>query len=473
MRPRCGPMGQRRRHADGWLRPGRLALGAVALLVLCATAPARAAEPTAQPRATDLPQDATLTRAQARGRQVTAIALQGLERTQPVVVRRELLIGVGRPLSLEALDESVQRLNNLGIFRLVQARLHPDGPQGVRVVLEHDEKWTLLPIFTAGRGGGLLYLYVGATETNLLGRYIETGANYYYLGGTHSGAIWLEDPRLLHRRLSGRLQAGVDNRLRLLYGDDGHRRGAWSRRRLFVMGEVQADIDPRWLQVGGALVVTHDTFGDFLLSPALKALNSERGLVFPDNRRDVIARATVRVGRINRTDYFMHGTALLGQLSLAPGWLGSEQPFVQGTLSGFGYLRFGATGNLAARVMLGAISEAVPERLFYVGGLQYRRGFVDSRFAGTHMWNANLEARMSSLHRRMVALQHVVFCDLGAVGGSGAELLEASRRPPVSVGTGVRLMLPLIARFVARLDFAVAFDDGAQWRVSFGSQQFF
>ena len=438
----------------------------LATLFFAATAEAADTAPVNPPTAV------TLSRANAAGMTVRTIRFERLERTRPFVVQRELRMAAGRPLDLADLDESVQRLNNLGIFRLVRARLEA-APGGVGVVLLFDEKWTLLPIFSAGRGGGVLHMTVGAVQTHLLGRYLETGLTYQYFNGTHSGAAWLVDPRLLHKRIAGRLDVGVSNRVRTLYDDDGAVQGSWSLRRLYVAGDLKVDIEPRWLAVGGGVVVGLDRYDEGTLTAAQRQLNLTQQLVLPEDRRDVMARLHLRLGRIDTTDYFQHGRALTVAADLAPSWLGSEEPFARATLAGFGYVRLGQTGNIGARVMVGAISDAVAERQFYVGGLGWRRGFAQGRYRGTRVWNANLEARVSSIHHRIIALQHVLFCDVGAVADDWQELADESGRPPVSVGTGIRLVLPLVARFLARLDVALALGEQDEWRVSFGSQQFF
>ena len=462
-------------HSPANDSPGATIVKPLALLptlaVLLFAAATASAEPA--PAVAPLAAAVTLSRADAAGRTVRAIDLRRLGRTQPLVVHRELLVHAGQPLDLDQLDESVQRLNNLGLFRLVEARLVAAGRDGVRVVLRFDQKWTLLPIFAAGRGGGVLHMTVGAQETHLLARYLETGLYYQYFNGSHSGTVWLADPRLLHKRILGRLSLGVGNRVRTLYDDSGEAEGFWSRRRLFLTGDLQVDIRPRWLRVGGGLIAGLDRYDESTLTDTQRQVNDDKAVSLPPGRRDVLARLHLRLGRIDTTDYFQHGEALVVTADLAPSWLGSERPFARGTLAGFAYLRLGRTGNLGGRFVLGAISDAVPERMFYVGGLGWQRGFAEGRYRGLRLWNANLEARVSSLHHRIISLQHVFFCDLGAVGDNWGELIEVSRRPPLAIGTGVRLVLPLIARFLARLDVAMAFGERRQWRVSFGSQQFF
>ncbi len=424
-------------------------------------------------KAAPLPAPATLDVAQAAGRTVAAIRFERLVRTHARVVTRELLIAVGRPLHADELHESVQRLNNLGIFRIVTARLEAAGDGQVAVILRFDEKWTLLPIFIAGRGGGVVHLTVGAMETHLLGRFLETGAYYRYFNGSHSGALWLVDPRLLHERIIGRVDLGVSNRVRTLYDTRGKAEAVWGVRRLFLATDLQVDIEPRWLRVGGGLVVTGDHYDEGTLTAAQRQVNVDQEVVLPQDRRDVYARLHLRLGRVDRTDYFRHGKALAATVDLAPSWLGSEEPFARATVSAYGFMRLFATGNLGARLTVAAIDEAVAERMFYVGGLGWKRGFVEGRYRGLRVWNANLEARVSSLHHRLAALQHVFFCDVGAVADDWSALADASGRPPWSIGTGVRLVLPLIARFMARLDVAMAFGETRQWRISFGSQQFF
>ena len=299
------------------------------------------------------------------------------------------------------------------------------------------------------------------------------GGTYTYLGGSHAGLLWLTNPRLADRYLRLSTVAGYDNRIRVLYDQAGRAIGGWTRHRAQAAITLQAVPDPRRWVIGGGLIVGRDAYDRSLLTSALRASGDANGITPPSDRVDLISQLNFRLGRVDTTDYFQRGAAVKGTVEMASSAVGSGMSFVRATVHGYGFLRVGDTGNLGARLSLAAISAPVPERMFYVGGLSWKRGFAEGRYRGTRVWNLNLEGRVSSVHRRLVALQHVLFFDIGDVAYDAGDLVGLSRVPPFSLGTGVRFILPMIARFIARLDVAIAFGAQTEWRVSFGSAQFF
>src|SRR5699024_1212521 len=102
---------------------------------------------------------------------IAQIDYHGLVRTELFGVERELDsvgVKVGRAVSPARVEEGIQRLQNLGIFRQVEYALFKvDAPEvkgappqecaeldWVRLSVQIDEKWTALPIFSYTRGGG-------------------------------------------------------------------------------------------------------------------------------------------------------------------------------------------------------------------------------------------------------------------------------------------------------------------------------
>lgn len=420
---------------------------------------------------------------------LVAVHLQGLQRTHRRVVARELLFRVGAPLSCAAVRESVQRLRNLGLFRRVDVALArvPGDDRAVALTLSVDEKWTLLPIFSTGRGGGRLYLLAGAQDVNLAGRALQLQAYWYLLAGTHSAVMSLADPRLAHTRV--RLEGAVEhgNRNRYLYGSNAAPTAAWSRHRerlTLALSDLRQPQRTWGLTVHGLW----DRFSTRLLTPQFQRpsgnalLSATDGL--PADGLWLLPSLWVRLGRIDRDDYLEQRGYVSAAVSLgAPltaairgsawtrltlsgkwAWIGPSRLHLA-RLNLIGHVRLGTQRSLS-----GDPAAVHPEHRFYVGGLSAVRGYWEGRFVGEHMAVANLEARLPSWHGRTVVLQHVVFVDTGWV--LAGPLSRAGWRGGGSVGAGLRIILPLIAHFVARLDVAWAVADG-DWRVSFGSQQFF
>ena len=83
---------------------------------------------------------------------VEHIFITGNLRTNPVVIRRELLVKEGSPLGLEALTESRRRLSALGLFRRIQISTVSHGDPSLRdlIVSVEEARQT-----TMGAGGGV------------------------------------------------------------------------------------------------------------------------------------------------------------------------------------------------------------------------------------------------------------------------------------------------------------------------------
>jgi outer membrane protein insertion porin family len=78
--------------------------------------------------------------APGRPTRVDHIVIAGLERTRETVVRRELTLAPGDPLSLQQLLESQRRLSSLGVFRRVSlAEIDPESPAERSLVVVADE----------------------------------------------------------------------------------------------------------------------------------------------------------------------------------------------------------------------------------------------------------------------------------------------------------------------------------------------
>ncbi|MCO4764387.1 MAG: BamA/TamA family outer membrane protein [Myxococcales bacterium] len=403
------------------------------------------------------------------GKPLKAVVIRGLTRTAEVVVRRELLMKPGEKLQCDAVRESVQRLRNLGIFRRVDVHLTP-AAQTVVVSLRVDEKWTLLPIFSAGRGGGRLFLQAGAQDSNLGGRYLQLQGYWWMFAGTHSAVIALTDPRLFHERFQATIVVEHGNRNRYLYETGQGPSAAWSRHRERVTLAL-SDVRQPKRTYGLQTHLLWDRFSTRLLSDRLKLHDNNTlvGTGLPADGGWLLASAWARLGRIDKDDYlerrgYVHLAATLGQPLFAET---AQKTWIRGLIEAkWAWLATGTRLNLVARIRLGAQTQAHPAHRLFVGGLSAVRGYWEGRFAGERMATGNLEARLPSLHGRVLVLQHVVFADTGWVHGGG------KWQGGVSLGTGVRIIMPLIARFVARLDVAwAAMDD--DWRISFGSQQFF
>lgn len=461
------------------------------MALLCAAAPAAAIElpllttPTADDgvsRRTDRQDLDVPLPPELRGCRLRRIELRGLARTKAHVVLRELVVAEGAALTQPALRESVRRLRNLGVFRRVDAEvvaLPAPATSACALTLRFDEKWTLLPIFSLGRGGGINFLTVGVQDIHLLGRLLALEAFWQNFGGVNSAGLVFADPRLADRRIHLGVSVGLLRRNRGRYDPDlagaaspdaaiaGYSRHRWQ------VGVDVADLRRPERTWRASLWWLDDRFDTALLDADQAQAASALGV--PARRRWLAAGLGGTLGRVDRDDYLERGAAL--DLALLAGLAppGAARPagrgFVRGVLTGKVATLPHRRLNLVGRVVLAAIDHPVDEIGVYVGGLDGVRGLPDSRFHGTVAAVANAELRTSLLHGRWLALQNATFVDVGHAAADVGALFRPA--VPFSIGTGLRLILPTIARFVARADVAWAPIEGRGWLLSFGAQQAF
>lgn len=410
---------------------------------------------------------------QAKGRSVGKIRIEGLKRTHPRVVLRELLIEPGRPLDTEALETGTQRLRNLRIFSAANSFVI-EGEEGkVDVLIYVTEKWTIIPVVRGGSGGGTDYFVLGAYDVNLFGKYLEFGAQYMNYGGTPSGVVWFRDPRFLDRRLKIGLDIWSLRRGYTIYENSGPEATANAgyvldrfRLNLFAENEITDD-----LSLGTGFEVNIDRFSDDLLSAEYRELNFRNGFQLPLPARTVLGKLNAGFGRLNYNDYLVRGhtTALSYERTLQ--FAGSETEFNRLTLEHRHYwLPTDSTLNIGLRARLGYTDSRDAQHVFSIGGLESARGYLDGQFRGNSYGLGNLELRYSSIRGEWFVLQHVVFLDAGTFLDSA---VAGNRRLFSSVGTGVRLICPRIYRLNLRFDYAAAIGEFRGSGMVFGFQQFF
>lgn len=419
---------------------------------------------------------------------LVALHFEGLESTQRRVVARELRYAGVRPgahVGRAQVEEGVQRLRNMRIFRTVRyalAPLHagatpatpPDcastSPQ--HLTIEVEEKWTTLPILSFRQGGGTYRLILGAYDTNFLGRYLDVGAQYERLGDANSFLVWAGQPRLFDRRVHAEIGLGQRNEVFPFYRADDSLGWSYLLRRWVVETYLEREW-AWWVRTGLVLRYQDDDFARDRMNGL--ALQQVRAMRLPAASRAVIAGAKLKFGRLNRDSFLVDGAALDLTLLHANEHLGSSYSF--GSLSGggrlFQTLPFRSTLGLR---LDGGWSRANAEgidalhRKFYLGGLTTLRGFAVHRFRGDHYWSTTAELRVPSLANEWAVLQHIFFVDAGGVADDLPGLAKVSG---ASAGLGLRLIVPKIQDFIVRVDYAFPLYRGAPNPVSLGGGQFF
>ncbi len=398
---------------------------------------------------------------------ISEIEISGLKRTKPYVVLRELPFEKGEMVSVAQIEEGLQRLRNLGLFNTATHQLHGETLH-VTVV----ERWTLLPAFKLSSGGGATQLTVAVFDVNVLGRYLEFGAQYERLGSANSFVVWHRNPRLFDKRLLFGADLWTVDRPRILYDTNGEIEGGFLLERILLATSLEKENQKRTVRFGGRIRGILDDFSlRFLPDEAIQSQTATGPL--PDRVFVLTAGLTLALGTINTDRYLQEGTELRLEVDAAPPVGFNDIEFVSGTAQFIALRRFGLFrpnhSTVALRLLGGGVTTKAMQHLHYVGGLDRVRGFLDSRFRGQVFGVANLELRVPSIDSEWVALQHVAFVDGGVVSRDSVSTYDTV----ASAGLGLRFISPMINRLVVRVDFAFLTAGSGTRALGFGIQQFF
>jgi len=352
-------------------------------------------------------------------------------KTQPRVIRRQLLFHSGERYSRRLLDESERILRADGYFYdawIRPARYH-DGKVDVRVTTR--DVWTLNPGFNISRSGGtnttgvqledISFLGTGADlkvyHTNSIDR-TTTGLQYsdeHAFGTFVSAAANVADNSDGYLReftiqrpfyaLDSRWAAGV-------YGiDDLQTDSLWDRGQIIdqfqdlhqgaqVFGGWSSGLQNGWVRRWS----TGITYDEHLFSPLVSwtgppAIPEDRRFVYPWVQFDLVQDDFLRMwnhDQIARTEDFYLGTALTARLGWAPEAMGSTQSALlfQSNASR-GFRNGGSTlllfGDFSGRVADGVLENGLMDASVRYYVEQSRNWLFFATIAGTKGWRLDLD----------------------------------------------------------------------------------
>lgn len=405
------------------------------------------------------------------GRSIGRIVFEGLHRTQPFVVLRELLVSEGQPFVTVDLESSVQRLRNLRLFSRVQTNLSIEEDGALKIIFEFSEKWTTLPIFKIAQGGGTKYLVAGIYDINYAGSFLELGAQYESWNDQPGAVVWFRQPRFLGRRMRIGADLWSVKRPRDLYLPNGTKQGHYVLDQEKFNGFLEWELS-QTLVFGFGVEADKDRYLSIETSELLDKKTTDK-LINHDETSWVFVRAFLRLGRLNYNNFLIEGRQSEITVTQSVAALGSDESFYRLEWDNRVFWQLPWESNLGVRFRLGETNSTQLQYLYYIGGFESIRGYEDGQFRGNRFWQANVEYRLPSYKWPWLVLQHNVFLDIAQVTDFDDLLGDEADDINYSWGIGLRLISPKIYRFIGRFDFVV---DGSKTignSFSFGVQQFF
>lgn len=365
---------------------------------------------------------------------IDELRVEGLWITQVATVRRELPFAEGDEVTPELWDLFETRLWNLGVFSRVEVTLVQEEQRTiVKATLE--DRFPIGPVVRANFGGGQFFLWLGVGHVNLFGRALEGRAVYERFGNQNGFFVRLFDPRLFDKRIGAALEV------------------EWLSRPLpeFVArrAAVRAAVD---FNAPG-------TFDDrFRLGVRVEGNSDETFVSNPDlpppppNSKGLFAGLYLRLGRLDIDRLrFMQGF-----VEVRGDFMATTDPShpIGGmtTIEAQYFWKLGERFNVGFRALGGFERNARPQDRFYIGGLDRVRGYLYSEIRAQAFATANVELRVVAFDSTWFAVMPIAFVD----GGIAARDTNETQ-PLASAGVGLRLMVPRMVRFGARLEVAFPF----------------
>lgn len=170
---------------------------------------------------------------------LASYTLGGLKRTHPEVLKPFLDPYVGKAYTSSTEEAMLQSLRSLGLFHQITFIPQPDGAGKVRLQVQLEEKWTLIPIPIGGAtSGGSVYGGLLLFESNLF------GWNKKFFGGAFWGTNGLQgmfgyiDPRVFGSSQSLMLRFGVGTEIVTSRTVEGDIRRRYEKTKLDTGGDL-------------------------------------------------------------------------------------------------------------------------------------------------------------------------------------------------------------------------------------------
>lgn len=387
-------------------------------------------------------------------RPLQAVEIEGLRRTQSVVVSRELRLGVGEVIEWPRIEADRLRLLDLGLFADVTLGVRRDPVADAPILtyrFQERPTFVALPIFEYDPEDRFSYgLYFADRNFRGLDQSLTlSGA----LGGRKSGRIGFGTPWFLGRRLG----FGVGT----FYSDRKKRTELIRERRK----GVSVALAPAWnyetqltVFLGVEEATTRPLHPDEP-NPPLRERDDHRwgSLRWSWDTRDYRARALS--GHVVRLTATQHGGPLGGTTDFRR--YGVD--LLQVWSTGHGTALTAATRTLMSE---GSVPRFLRQNL---GGVNNLRGFEQGEFGGESRWYGWVEERVPLLRKQKLSIWRgqkidftidaTAFVDVGTIW-EGNDLLRGNAQGRWGAGGGLRVVAPWVDVF--RLEAAT---NGTKFRV--------
>lgn len=379
-------------------------------------------------------------------------------------------IGLTLPVASDQIDLDKIRAKILttDVFTKVAVRMHDDV-----LVVDVEEKWTIVPVLRAAYGGGTPLLVAGGYNIHTFGRLWTLGAETRKYGNAPIGGIvYAKAPRWLDGRYALGFELWRDFHKRYIFDDDfnqtGHIDSDSTIFRTQILVPMLQDRVSYNLQFGLNAEFRREAPSTFEpkdeggLNAAPSDIELSDTLTSEYFLAPTIVFDNVTIDQLN-----MDGLRLI--LKAGPSFVESKS-FERVEVEAFYYYLFGDAWDLSTHLFVGGTESKRVQSLYFLGGLESVRGIPEGAMYGQKAYYSNIELRKEMARFHYLHLQSVVFCDSGSAVDEWHDLY---REKVSTAGLGMRFSIPQVYRMTFRVDYAWGIERSKSSGLSIGLNQFF
>lgn len=422
-----------------------------------------------------------ITPKKAEGVIIASIEFEGNNKTSDDVIEDNLDIRENEIFSIDKLKNSLQNLKNLQVFIKIEVEINLNKNNQLVIIFKVEEKWTLLPYFLAGSGGGTSYLVLGLYETNFIGRLYTFNFTYGCKNGNCSTFIYFRNPSVLGSRFNLVTYLTREHNIFHTYSRDREVTGTFANKKDMINVFTDIKVTPSLFLGFGALFIDNEITDDGINS-ADTMTNKKNNYISPNTTSSIALEGRLTLGKINYDGMKVDGVNFVSILDTTGQAYDSQidnySSFSSTLLYYNSNINLGLLtiplpklSYLAIRSNISVTSSDVLSQQYFIGGLDKVRGFYDGEFSGKFSSYSNFELRVPSYVNDYLAIQHSIFSDIGYAANTFPEML--SSHTGVSVGTGIRILPLKVNRVAIRVDYAYTLNPFHTFGFNFGLLQFF
>ena len=420
---------------------------------------------------------------EAAGLIISSINIIGNSRTSDDVIEENMDLNKDEIFTQDKLNSTLQNLKNLQVFSKIDIQIikNKENKKKINLIVNLEEKWTLLPYFLFGSGGGTSYLVFGLYETNFIGRLYTFNFTYGCKNENCSTYIYFKNPSVLTSRFNLVTYLAREHNIFRIYDNERTIIGTFASKKDFINVFTDIKVTPSLFLGVGFYYLDNQVSNDGIANGDEKT-NVNNHFLFPASTSSVALEGRLTLGKIDYDGIKADGVTFVSILdTTGQSYTASTDNYtsLNSTL-----LYYNSNINLglftiplpklsyfAIRANVSVTSSEVLSQQYFIGGLDKVRGFYDGEFSGSYSWFSNFELRIPSYVSENLAIQHAVFADAGFAKDSFKDLF--TEKTGVSIGAGIRILPLKINRVAIRFDYAYTLNPFHTFGFSFGLLQFF